>query len=160
MASCATRMLGMQKSWMTSLDMTSMMHGLVDRKMHFVDGGEVVGGVGIVAVEAELVGGADELDVAMAELAVGAGVLEVPEELLADGAEMGDIRAGGKLVDAVGPDGRGKGHEEDDFEHKDAAFELGGKMAGRADVVGLGVLACAESARGCRRKTSPSRRRG
>ena len=128
--------------------------------MHFAAGGEVVGGVGVLAVEAELVGRADEMDVALAELAVGAGVLEIPEELLADGAQVDDVGAGGPMVDAVGPDRRGEGHEEDDFEDEDAAFELGGQMAGGADVVGLGVFLCLETPERVGVETSPSRRRG
>src|ERR1039458_5452641 len=54
--------------------------GLVDGKMHFVDGGEVVGGIRVVAVEAELIRRADELDGGMTEFAVRSGVMEVPED--------------------------------------------------------------------------------
>ena len=101
---------------------------------------KIVRRIRILAIEAELIGGADELDVAMCRTCRPRRCTGSSTGIAGRRRAVRDIRPGGKLVDALGPDGCGEGHEQNDLEDENATFELGGQMAGRADVVRLRVF--------------------
>ena len=76
-------------------------HRAIDRNVQLVDRGDVVLRRRVAAIEPERIVGAHQLDVGPAELAVGAGIVNVPGELLGDDANDHRLALGGKSVTRV-----------------------------------------------------------
>jgi len=118
-ASCFTRISYNPKLWMTS----------------FRDG--------IRAIEADRVVGAHELRLGTAELAVRAGILDVPCELLGDHANDGRLVLGRKLFHSLRPRRNRVEDEQHHLGDDDADFQAFRDLAFRAFVTGFRIRAAA-----------------
>ena len=103
MASCFTRISYSPKLWITSLLDRCTSTGRSIGQVQLVDRRDVVLRVRIGAIETERVVGRDQLDVGPPEPAVGAGIVDVPRELLGDDAHDDRFALGRELARRASP---------------------------------------------------------
>ena len=129
MASCFTRNSGTPKLWMTSLLRSRTIDRLVHRQVQLIDRRDVVLRRRIVAIESQRVRlEVEQLDVGAAEHAVGAGVVDVPGELLAGDLHEQRLVLRRDVVDARGPERDREAEQQHRFDHGDADFEVGRRV--------------------------------
>ena len=131
-------------------------HGAIHGQIELVDRRDVVLRGRIGTIQSERIVGAHQFDIGAAELAVRAGILDVPGELRADHADHDGFVLGGERLHTYGPRGNRVADEQDDFDDGDGDFSGLGEFAFRARVAGAGVRAAPEAEEHEHEKRAPA----